>query len=119
MKIRSRRLKSRRLLSYLAFCNVLHIYGCVRAIPTYRIYRLYDECRHIHRNKLKTSIFDALLMVQDSIPTHCVELVSHNPTLSHGCKSQASVKYKPHFDMSIRYTAKQIQKHVQNSQNQR
>ena len=35
-------------------------------------------------------------MVWDSIPTH---LVLRSPTLSRGCKSRASVKYKPHFDM--------------------
>ena len=29
-------------LRYLGFCNVLHIWS-VRAIPTYRVYRLYDQ----------------------------------------------------------------------------
>ena len=29
-------------LRYFRFCNVLHIWT-IRAIPTYRVYRLYDE----------------------------------------------------------------------------
>ena len=29
-------------LKYLGFCNVLHIWS-VRAIPTYGVYRLYDN----------------------------------------------------------------------------
>ena len=29
-------------LSYLLFCNVLHIWH-IRAIPTYRVHRLYDN----------------------------------------------------------------------------
>ena len=30
-------------LRYFRFCNVLHIWT-IRAIPTYRVYRLYDMC---------------------------------------------------------------------------
>ena len=37
MKIWSRRLESRLLFSW-----PFVMYGCVRAIPTYRVYRLYD-----------------------------------------------------------------------------
>ena len=40
MKVRT--LQSLLTLRYLVFCNVLHICN-VRAIPTYRVYRLYDE----------------------------------------------------------------------------
>ena len=31
------------VLRYLDICNVLHIWH-IRAIPTYRVYRLYDSC---------------------------------------------------------------------------
>ena len=30
------------ILRYLGICNVLHIWH-IRAIPTYRVYRLYDN----------------------------------------------------------------------------
>ena len=30
------------ILRYLGICNVLHIWH-IRAIPTYRVYRLYDD----------------------------------------------------------------------------
>ena len=33
---------------YLGFSNVLHIW-CVQAIPTYRVYRLYDRYHMITR----------------------------------------------------------------------
>ena len=36
-----RRLESVHRLRYFRFCNVLHIWT-IRAIPTYRVYRLYD-----------------------------------------------------------------------------
>ena len=36
-----RSLESVHRLSYFLFCNVLHIWT-IRAIPTYRVYRLYD-----------------------------------------------------------------------------
>ena len=36
-----RRLDFIHRLSYFRFCNVLHIWT-IRAIPTYRVYRLYD-----------------------------------------------------------------------------
>ena len=36
-----RRLESVHRLIYFRFCNVLHIWT-IRAIPTYRVYRLYD-----------------------------------------------------------------------------
>ena len=32
------------ILRYLDICNVLHIIWHIRAIPTYRVYRLYDSC---------------------------------------------------------------------------
>ena len=31
---------------YFRFCNVLHIWT-IRAIPTYRVYRLYDTCSYM------------------------------------------------------------------------
>ena len=36
-----RSLESVHSLRYFRFCNVLHIWT-IRAIPTYRVYRLYD-----------------------------------------------------------------------------
>ena len=33
-------------LRYFRFCNVLHIWT-IRAIPTYRVYRLYDTAQNI------------------------------------------------------------------------
>ena len=36
-----RRLDFIHIPSYFRFCNVLHIWT-IRAIPTYRVYRLYD-----------------------------------------------------------------------------
>ena len=44
MTVKVRNLGSLRLpvLRYLVICNVLHICN-VRAIPTHRVYRLYDE----------------------------------------------------------------------------
>ena len=39
--VKVRNLESLSVLNYLAFCNVLHI-CTIRAIPTYRVYRLYD-----------------------------------------------------------------------------
>ena len=40
-----RKLQTLYVLRFLVFCNVLHIiYNYdVRAIPTYRVYRLYDK----------------------------------------------------------------------------
>ena len=40
MTVRS--LESVHSLRYFRFCNVLHIWT-IRAIPTYRVYRLYDN----------------------------------------------------------------------------
>ena len=37
-----RRLETVHRLRYFRFCNVLHIWT-IRAIPTYRVYRLYDD----------------------------------------------------------------------------
>ena len=37
-----RRLETVHRLRYFRFCNVLHIWT-IRAIPTYRVYRLYDK----------------------------------------------------------------------------
>ena len=37
-----RKLESVHRLRYFRFCNVLHIWT-IRAIPTYRVYRLYDK----------------------------------------------------------------------------
>ena len=37
-----RSLESVHRLRYFRFCNVLHIWT-IRAIPTYRVYRLYDS----------------------------------------------------------------------------
>ena len=34
-------------LKYFRFCNVLHILWTIRAIPTYRVYRLYSRCTHV------------------------------------------------------------------------
>ena len=41
MTVKVRNLESLPALKYLVFYNVLHICN-VRAIPTYRVYRLYD-----------------------------------------------------------------------------
>ena len=41
-----RRLDSVHRLRYFRFCNVLHIWT-IRAIPTYRVYRLYDRAEAI------------------------------------------------------------------------
>ena len=41
MIVTLRSLESVHRLSYFLFCNVLHIWT-IRAIPTYRVYRLYD-----------------------------------------------------------------------------
>ena len=43
MIVTVKKLKSFPARSYFAFCNVLYIYGSVRAIPTYRVYRLYNN----------------------------------------------------------------------------
>ena len=49
-----KKLKSLPVLSYFTFCNVLYIYiyGRVRAIPTYRVYRLYGlfQCQGENNN---------------------------------------------------------------------
>ena len=42
MIVTLRSLESVHRLSYFLFCNVLHIWT-IRAIPTYRVYRLYDN----------------------------------------------------------------------------
>ena len=42
MNMKSKMLKSLHYLSFLTFSNVLHVYGSVRAIPTYRVYQLND-----------------------------------------------------------------------------
>ena len=39
--VRSRRLENVPRLRYQRFCNVLCLWS-IRAIPTYRVYRLYD-----------------------------------------------------------------------------
>ena len=42
-----------------------------------------------HRNKLKTSTVDAILMAQDSLPAHCVEYKPHSDM----CKAITSQMY--------------------------
>ena len=39
------------ILRYLGICNVLHIWY-IRAIPTYRVYRLYDNYYAQHDNNI-------------------------------------------------------------------
>ena len=43
MMVKVRRPETAPFLRYFRFCNVLRLWS-VRAIPTYRVYRLYDKC---------------------------------------------------------------------------
>ena len=59
--VQLRRLKYERRLSYFLFCNVLRIWT-IRAIPTYRVYRLYDSIQyHEYSYELKAIIVHACL----------------------------------------------------------
>ena len=46
MTVKVRNLENLSALRYLVYCNVLHLCN-VRAIPTYRVYRLYDDINYL------------------------------------------------------------------------
>ena len=76
------------LLSKFLNCFYTCIYGCVRAIPTYRVYRLYDKLRVLHN--MYSGLQERLTLLPHPLPPSTRDRLippTPNPHTTHKQKS--------------------------------